>query len=161
MLLSIAASLTIIAGYNRAAWCALVCYQVTTSSDPPIPQQYASQLATVREDALREASAQIALVGCGDWKLIENYKSKFRSPRLISSSDTHLLWSTTTGDCEFKGLIYANPDRKLYDALGMVSNLQTTPKGETKRSYLRRSLLMTTFWSIWVRDPLFAWPLHL
>jgi len=44
-----------------------------------IPQQYASQLATVQEEALKEASShwQMALVGCGDWKLIENYKSTF------------------------------------------------------------------------------------
>lgn len=43
------------------------------------PQQYVSQLATVREDALKEASTRMALVGCGDWKLIENYKSTFES----------------------------------------------------------------------------------
>jgi len=96
--------------------------------------QYVSHLTTVREDSLKEASARMALVGCGDWTLIENYKR----------------------DCEFKGEIYANPDRKLYDALGMISNLQTTPKGEEKRSYLRRGILGTTLWSIWrgpVRSP--------
>ena len=36
----------------------------------------------------------------------------------------------------------------------MISNLQTTPKGEKKRSYLNRSLLGTTLLSIWVRYPL-------
>jgi len=99
--------------------------------------QYVSQLATVREDALKEASTQLALVGCGDWKLIENYKR----------------------DSEFKGEIYANPDGKLYDALGMISNLRTTPRGEEKRSYLKRGLLGTTLWSIW-RGP-FKSPSHI
>ncbi|KAF8486666.1 AhpC/TSA antioxidant enzyme-domain-containing protein [Russula emetica] len=93
--------------------------------------QYVSQLTTVREDALREASTKIALVGCGDWKPIENYKK----------------------DTEFQGEIYANPDRKLYDNLGMISNLQLTTKGEEKRSYLKRSFLNNTLWSIW-RGPL-------
>ncbi|KAI0278149.1 hypothetical protein BGY98DRAFT_917368 [Russula aff. rugulosa BPL654] len=93
--------------------------------------QYVSQLTTVREDALKETSTKIALVGCGDWKLIENYKK----------------------DTEFKGEIYANPDRKLYDNLGLISNLQMTPKGEEKRSYLKRSFLNNTLWSIW-RGPL-------
>ncbi|KAN0107714.1 AhpC/TSA antioxidant enzyme domain containing protein [Russula decolorans] len=93
--------------------------------------QYVSQLTTVREDALKEASTKIALVGCGDWKLIENYKQE-------------------TG---FQGEIYANPDRKLYDNLGLISNLQVTTKGEEKRSYLKRGLLNNTLWSIW-RGPL-------
>jgi hypothetical protein len=54
-------------------------------------------------------------------------------------------------DTEFKGEIYANPDRKLYDNLGLISNLQMTPKDEEKRSYLKRSFLNNTLWSIWVR----------
>ena len=38
----------------------------------------------------------------------------------------------------------------------MISNLQTTPKGEEKRSYLKRSFLNNTLWSIWVRRLLIA-----
>jgi hypothetical protein len=64
-------------------------------------------------------------------------------------------------DTEFKGEIYANPDRKLYDSLGMISNLQTTPNGEEKRSYLKRGFLNNTLWSIWVRRLLVAWLSHL
>ncbi|KAH8992980.1 AhpC/TSA antioxidant enzyme-domain-containing protein [Lactarius akahatsu] len=93
--------------------------------------QYVSQLATVRADALEEASTKIVVVGCGDWSLIEGYQK----------------------NAGFKGELYANPDRKLYDTLGLVSNLQTTPKGEERRSYLTRSLLSGTLWSIW-RGPL-------
>jgi len=99
--------------------------------------QYVSRLATVRQDALEAAATKIVVVGCGEWSLIENYRKN-------------------TG---FKGEVYANPDRKLYDTLGLVSNLQTTPKGEERRSYLTRSLLGGTLWSIW-RGPLKN-PLHI
>jgi hypothetical protein len=66
--------------------------------------------------------------------------------------------SLPTEDTEFQGDIYANPDRKLYDALGMVSNLQATPKGEEKRSYLKRGLLDNVLWSIWVCQTYFMNP---
>ena len=98
-------------------------------------------------------------MGCGDWKLIENYKSAALPPH--NRVSTNSLCSAHTGDSEFKGDVYANPDRKLYDALGMVSNLHTTPKGEEKRSYLKRSLLSTTLLSIWVLYPLVMQPSHL
>jgi hypothetical protein len=63
---------------------------------------------------------------------------------------THL--SAYAEDTEFQGEIYANPDRKLYDNLGMISSLQLTTKGEEKRSYLKRGFLNNTLWSIWVRS---------
>lgn len=66
---------------------------------------------------------------------------------------THL----SAEDTGFEGEIYANPDRKLYDSLGLISNLQTTPKGEERRSYLKRGFLNNTLWSIWVRQLLVAW----
>ncbi|KAF8263793.1 AhpC/TSA antioxidant enzyme-domain-containing protein [Lactarius quietus] len=94
-------------------------------------RQYVTQLATVRHDALEEASTKLVVVGCGNWPLIESYQKN-------------------TG---FKGEFYANPDRKLYDTLGLVSNLHATPKGEVRRSYLTRSLLSGTLRSIW-RGPL-------
>ncbi|KAH9028436.1 hypothetical protein EDB83DRAFT_2422495 [Lactarius deliciosus] len=112
--------------------------------------QYVSQLATVRADALEEASTKIIVVGCGDWSLIEGYQSTPHSPRTSSTYDRPAPFVENTG---FKGELYANPDRKLYDTLGLVSNLQTTPKGEERRSYLTRSLLSGTLWSIW-RGPL-------
>ncbi|KAH9169110.1 hypothetical protein EDB89DRAFT_2199627 [Lactarius sanguifluus] len=112
--------------------------------------QYVSQLATVRADALEEASTKIVVVGCGDWSLIEGYQSTSQSPRISSTYDRPAPLVENAG---FKGELYANPDRKLYDTLGLVSNLQTTPKGEERRSYLTRSLLSGTLWSIW-RGPL-------
>jgi hypothetical protein len=64
-------------------------------------------------------------------------------------------------DTKFQGEIYANPDRKLYDNLGMISNLQLTTGGEEKRSYLKRGFLNNTLWSIWVRHLPDAWVSHL
>jgi hypothetical protein len=69
--------------------------------------------------------------------------------------------SAPAEDTEFQGEIYANPDRKLYDNLGMISNLQTASKGEEKRSYLKRGFLNNTLWSIWVRRLPVAWLSHL
>ncbi|KAI0066751.1 hypothetical protein BV25DRAFT_1868301 [Artomyces pyxidatus] len=90
--------------------------------------QFVSQLTTVKKDALEAASTKIVLVGCGDWKLIENYKS----------------------ETEFEGEIFANPDRKLYRALGMtIENLDGTPAGTQKRSYLKDGLFKVTVKSIW------------
>ncbi|KAI0049926.1 hypothetical protein FA95DRAFT_1514890 [Auriscalpium vulgare] len=100
--------------------------------------QYVSQLTTVRKEALEEAGVKIALVGCGEWKLIENYKN----------------------DTGFEGEIFANPDRKLYHALGMtVENLDGTPSGTEKRSYLKQGIFKVTMSSIW-RGPLKN-PLHI
>ena len=75
---------------------------------------------------------------------------------LVTKLSVLILFSAHAEDTDFNGEIYANPDRKLYDSLGMISNLQTTPKGEEKRSYLRRSFLNNTLWSIWVRRLLIA-----
>ena len=75
---------------------------------------------------------------------------------LVSKLFVLTRFSAHAEDTEFKGEIYANPDRKLYDSLGMISNLQTTPKGEEKRSYLKRGFLNNTLWSIWVRRLMIA-----
>ena len=75
---------------------------------------------------------------------------------LVTKLSVLIRFSAHAEDTDFNGEIYANPDRKLYDSLGMISNLQTTPKGEEKRSYLKRSFLNNTLWSIWVRRLLIA-----
>lgn len=50
----------------------------------------------------------------------------------------------------FSGTIYADPSRVLYRKLGMtIENLQATPAGEEKRSYVS-GMLSTTLRSIWV-----------
>ena len=115
-----------------------------------MPQQYVSHLATVRQDALEEASTKIVVVGCGDWSLIETYRGTHQI-RLALLPLTSARSAPLVENTGFKGEVYANPDRKLYDTLGLVSTLQRTPGGEERRSYLTRGLLSTTFWSIWVR----------
>ncbi|KAI0723889.1 AhpC/TSA antioxidant enzyme-domain-containing protein [Cerioporus squamosus] len=90
-------------------------------------QQYVMQLASVRKDALEAANARLVIIGCGDWKLIKNY-------------------CQTT---DFKGPMYADPSRKLYSTLGLVQNLDTTPAGQEKRSYLGRSIIGNVLHSLW------------
>ncbi|KZV70266.1 hypothetical protein PENSPDRAFT_675767 [Peniophora sp. CONT] len=85
--------------------------------------QYVMQIAsTVRAEALQKANAGIVLVGCGEWELIKEYKA----------------------DTGFEGDVFANPDRTLYRALGMVENLKQTPSGQPKASYITQSVLKTT-----------------
>lgn len=51
----------------------------------------------------------------------------------------------------FKGEMYADPDRALYHALGMtIENLKQTPSGEKKRSYLTQPTWEAAVGSIWV-----------
>ncbi|RPD80416.1 hypothetical protein L226DRAFT_550438 [Lentinus tigrinus ALCF2SS1-7] len=90
-------------------------------------QQYVMQLASVRKDALEAANARLVIIGCGDWKLLKNY-------------------CETT---DFKGPVYADPSRGLYNAFGLTQNLDTTPAGEEKRSYLGRSYIGNVMKSIW------------
>ncbi|KAH9945811.1 AhpC/TSA antioxidant enzyme-domain-containing protein [Epithele typhae] len=90
-------------------------------------KQYTEQLATVREDALKDAGATILLVGCGDWQPIKHYNE-------------------STG---FRGPIYANPGRELYQIFEFMSGLKMTPSGQEKRSYLGRGVLSNVIHSIW------------
>ncbi|KAJ7503047.1 AhpC/TSA antioxidant enzyme-domain-containing protein [Mycena galericulata] len=78
-------------------------------------QGYVEQLAAVSEAALEKAGTRIVVIGCGEWKPIENY-------------------AEITG---FRGPIYANPNRELYFTLGMdIQNLSKTPSGQQKPSYI-------------------------
>jgi len=90
-------------------------------------QQYVMQLASVRKDALEQAGAQIVIIGCGEWSLIKNY-------------------CDITG---FSGGMYADPSRALYRALGLIQNLDRTPAGKDKRSYLSQSYVGNVMKSIW------------
>ncbi|KAI0726835.1 AhpC/TSA antioxidant enzyme-domain-containing protein [Fomitopsis betulina] len=100
-------------------------------------QQYVTQLAQVKPESLQQAGVRIVVIGCGEWQLIQNYRE-------------------TTG---FIGDVYANPSRSLYKALGLVENLQKTPAGQNKRSYLKKGLLSNIFQSI-MQGPLKS-PLHI
>jgi len=91
-------------------------------------QQYVKQLALVSKESLEAANTEIVIVGCGDYQPISEY-------------------AEITG---FTGQIYANPTRKLYHALGMnIENLETTPAGQQKRSYVTMGYLSNALQSIW------------
>ena len=67
----------------RVAWCVvptLLCLLCTNARH----QQYVTQLATVRQDALEAAGTKLIVVGCGDWPLIENYQSTLRPSHATS-----------------------------------------------------------------------------
>ncbi|KAI1794684.1 AhpC/TSA antioxidant enzyme-domain-containing protein [Ganoderma leucocontextum] len=90
-------------------------------------QQYVIQLASVRKEALEQASARLVVIGCGDWKLIKEY----------------------CGLTDFKGGMYADPSRKLYHAFGLIETLDRTPDDQEKRSYLGKSFIGNLVSSIW------------
>ena len=46
--------------------------------------------------------------------------------------------------------MYADPSRQLYHTLGLIENLDRTPAGEEKRSYLGKGFLGNMLSSIWV-----------
>ncbi|KAL5536151.1 CCT3 [Sanghuangporus sanghuang] len=99
-------------------------------------QAYVSQLAAVPETKLVESNVQLVIIGCGEWELIDDYKSLYvrvhRAGRSQSSAQEN------TG---FTGNIYADPSRELYRKLGMTTeNLKATPTGQKKRSYVPGSV---------------------
>ncbi|KAH7920370.1 hypothetical protein BV22DRAFT_808796 [Leucogyrophana mollusca] len=91
-------------------------------------QDYVTQLASVRPEALDAARARLVVIGCGDWQPIQHYKevTNLQSP------------------------IYADPTRALYRALGVTTeNLATTPARQERRSYLRKGDVANALASIW------------
>ncbi|KDQ20347.1 hypothetical protein BOTBODRAFT_632932 [Botryobasidium botryosum FD-172 SS1] len=89
---------------------------------------YVTQLAEIPASTLSEAGVKIAVVGCGDYSLITDYKK-------------------TTG---FKGQIYADASREVYTALEMtLRNLKGTPAGSLPRSYIPESALKSAIASTW------------
>ncbi|TCD63780.1 hypothetical protein EIP91_004963 [Steccherinum ochraceum] len=103
----------------------------TIDSSATYSQAFAEALASVRPEALEKADKQLFLVGCGEPELIEYYHEK-------------------TG---FKYPIYADPKRAIFTKFGLVKNINITPKGETKRSYLPTSMVMSTLTNLW-RGPM-------
>ncbi|TRM64526.1 AhpC/TSA antioxidant enzyme-domain-containing protein, partial [Schizophyllum amplum] len=87
-----------------------------------ICQAYVTALAkAVTPEALKAANVRLAVVGCGDPRFIQAYAG------------------TATSDPN-RRVMYADPDRKVFHALGMdIETLQKTPAGQDKRSYLPAS----------------------
>ncbi|KAH9852686.1 AhpC/TSA antioxidant enzyme-domain-containing protein [Lenzites betulinus] len=92
-----------------------------------ICQQYVTQLASVRKDALEKAGVHLLVIGCGDWTPIKHY-------------------CETTG---FPYEVYADPKRALYKTFGLIENLKQTPSGQAKRSYITGTVVGNVLQSIW------------
>ncbi|KAF7793573.1 hypothetical protein EIP86_004687 [Pleurotus ostreatoroseus] len=96
-----------------------------------IKDQKTIVLATVRKEALSEASVTLLVIGCGDYQPIKSY-------------------AENTG---FTGPIYANPSLDLFRHFNFAENLERTPSGQPKRSYLgNTSLVGNVLSSIWVSE---------
>jgi hypothetical protein len=78
-------------------------------------QAYVEDIAKVRDDAIEHAGTKIIVIGCGDPSLIPHYREVTK----------------------FRGLMYADPTRQLYNVLGMtLKTMDGTPKHEQKKSYV-------------------------
>lgn len=107
---------------------------------------YVSALAAVPKVALEHAETRIVVVGCGEADGINIYAGTytFSTP----------LWpvDTKADITKFSGEIYADPSRTLYHALGMtIENLEGTPIGQQRKSYLTVGVFTNILQSIWVR----------
>ncbi|PAV22926.1 hypothetical protein PNOK_0288300 [Pyrrhoderma noxium] len=89
-------------------------------------QAYVSQLAQVPRNALEGVNVKLVVIGCGDWNLIDNYKKA----------------------TEFQGELYADPQREIYHALGLVESLKMAPSGEPRKSYVP-GVVTSVLKSIW------------
>ncbi|KAF9793154.1 AhpC/TSA antioxidant enzyme-domain-containing protein [Thelephora terrestris] len=90
-------------------------------------QAYISQLASITPEAFANIGVRLVVIGCGEPDVIPFYKE-------------------TTG---FKGDIYADSSRETFRALDFKVNLEITPKGEEKKSYLPNSRFVNVMASTW------------
>jgi len=91
-------------------------------------QDYVTDLATIKPEALTSASASLLIIGCGDYTPIKMYKEM-------------------TG---FGLPIYANPSKELYVVLGMTKRtLEGAPKGEQKKAYIKHGFTGYLFGGLW------------
>jgi hypothetical protein len=88
-------------------------------------------------------------VGCDP--ILQRYGETYHSPtlelHLQVESQIRSQYLDTTG---FKGDIYADSSRETFQTLELKVTLQTTPKGEKKKSYLPGSMFVNVMASMWV-----------
>jgi len=82
---------------------------------------YVVQLSEIPKAAFEESKTQLVIIGCGEWKLIDNYKKN-------------------TG---FEGHVYADPTRSLYRHFEMVESLSKPDGDEPKPSYVQGAVSVT------------------
>ncbi|EKM84440.1 hypothetical protein AGABI1DRAFT_82093 [Agaricus bisporus var. burnettii JB137-S8] len=92
--------------------------------------EYVAALANIPKDKLDSSNVKVVVVGCGDWQAIKG--------------------SGYAALTNLQGDIFTDPTRNLYRALGMnIENLETTPSGEKKRSYIKKSTVSGILSSVW------------
>ncbi|XP_006453768.1 hypothetical protein AGABI2DRAFT_147179 [Agaricus bisporus var. bisporus H97] len=92
--------------------------------------EYVTALANIPKDKLDSSNVKVVVVGCGDWQAIKG--------------------SGYAALTNLQGDIFTDPTRNLYRALGMnIENLETTPSGEKKRSYIKKSTVSGILSSVW------------
>lgn len=110
-----------------------------------------SQLASVRDEALNMAHKKLVIIGCGDYQPIKHYCGTVLYQILWSSTLTTAQLEHHPENTGYKGLIYADPSRELYQIFNLTENLDLTPKGQEKKSYVAdKSYWGNFFSSIWV-----------
>jgi hypothetical protein len=95
---------------------------------------------------------RLVVIGCGEWSVIPFYKgarNQYAPENSFASALSHGYGHRpeTTG---FKGDIYADFSREIFQELGLKVNLQVTPTGEKKKTYLPSSRLANAITSTWV-----------
>ena len=112
------------------------------------------------------AGTKIVVIGCGEWSLIKTYAGMY-ALRVVHSIKYLIRPTFRTTNLEenanFKGQLFADPTRTLYHALGMdIENLQRTPKGQARPSYISVGPIRDLVQSLWVNlSCLLSWHLTL
>ena len=118
---------------------------------------YLSLLASIPPENFTNIDTRVVVIGCGEWDVIpfykgvENVSPTFppRAPPPVESHRPGHQFLDTTG---FKGDIYADSSRGTFRALGLKVSLETTPKGEKKKSYLPNGAFVNAMASAWVSN---------
>ncbi|PVG01731.1 hypothetical protein CPB86DRAFT_781105 [Serendipita vermifera] len=77
-------------------------------------QAYVEELGKIPKASLDAAGTRIAVIGCGDWSVVKDYKENINYPYPI----------------------YADPTRNLHKKLDLVVNLKGAAAGDKKKSYI-------------------------
>ncbi|KAH7103334.1 AhpC/TSA antioxidant enzyme-domain-containing protein [Auriculariales sp. MPI-PUGE-AT-0066] len=94
----------------------------------PSCRDYVTQLGKIPVDAFTEAGVRLVVIGCGDPSMIKNYKEATR----------------------LQHDMYADPLRKLYDALGTHTSLEKAPITPT---YGQDTGILSSIKAIW-KEPM-------
>jgi hypothetical protein len=133
--------------------CQVSVYPSPHTSAHEAIQQYCAALTSVRKDALEEANTDIVVIGCGEPKIIANYRGMDNLCRRNKLAD-HLRILEITG---FTGPIYTDQSLSLFKAFKFDSHLQRPRADQPKREYIQSGLIGGIVKSLGVRPSLPAY----